>query len=58
VGFFSARGLAVLRSELRWILLPSAIIVLLARMRLGVRLKPETGGTRGRLKPDATGTIE
>jgi hypothetical protein len=45
VGFFSARGLAVLQSELRWILLPSVIIALLARMRV-------------RLKRDATGTIE
>ena len=43
VGFFSARGLAVLQSELRWILLPSVIIALLARMR--VRLKPDTTGT-------------
>ena len=32
VGFFSARGLAVLQSELRWILLPSAIIALVARI--------------------------
>ena len=32
VGFFSARGLAVLQSELRWILLPSAIIALIARI--------------------------
>jgi inner membrane protein len=32
VGFFSARGLAVLQSELRWILLPSAIITLIARI--------------------------
>jgi inner membrane protein len=37
VGFFSARGLAVLQSELRWILLPSVIIALLARMRVRVR---------------------
>ena len=43
VGFFSARGLAVLQSELRWILLPSVIIALLARMR--VRLKPDTTDT-------------
>jgi inner membrane protein len=43
VGFFSARGLAVLLSELRWILLPSVIIALLARMR--VRLKPDIPGT-------------
>jgi len=43
VGFFSARGLAVLQSELLWILLPSVIIALLARMR--VRLKPDTTGT-------------
>jgi len=43
VGFFSARGLAVLQSELRWILLPSVIIALLARMR--VRLKRDTTGT-------------
>jgi inner membrane protein len=43
VGFFSARGLAVLQSELRWILLPSVIIALLARMR--VRLKPDTTGS-------------
>ena len=43
VGFFSARGFAVLQSELRWILLPSVIIALLARMR--VRLKPDTTGT-------------
>jgi hypothetical protein len=42
VGLFSARGLAVLQSELRWILLPSVIIALLARMR--VRLKPDTTG--------------
>jgi len=45
VGFFSARGLAVLQSELRWILLPSVIIALLARMRVRVRLKPDTTGT-------------
>jgi inner membrane protein len=43
VGFFSARGLAVLQSELRWILLPSVIIALLARMR--VRLKRDTTRT-------------
>lgn len=45
VGFFSARGLAVLQSELRWILLPSVIIALLARMRVRVRLKPDPTGT-------------
>jgi len=45
VGFFSARGLAVLQSELRWILLPSVIIALLARMRVRARLKPDTTGT-------------
>jgi len=45
VGFFSARGLAVLQSELGWILLPSAIIGLLARR--WVRLKPDATGTAG-----------
>ena len=34
VGFFSARGLAVLGSELRWIVLPSAIIAVIARIAL------------------------
>jgi inner membrane protein len=33
VGFFTTRGLAALDSELRWILLPSVIIALLARIR-------------------------
>jgi len=32
VGFFSARGLTVLANELRWILVPSAIIALIARV--------------------------
>jgi inner membrane protein len=31
-GFFSARGLDVLKSELGWILLPSAIIAAVARI--------------------------
>jgi inner membrane protein len=34
VGFFSSRGLTVLQSELRWILLPSAIIALIARIAM------------------------
>jgi len=32
VGFLSARGLAVLVNELRWIVLPSVIIALIARV--------------------------
>ena len=34
VGFFSVRGLTVLQSELRWILAPSAIIAVIARIAM------------------------
>ena len=47
VGFFSARGLAVLQSELRWILLPSAIIALIAR----IAVKPARRRSRAPTEP-------